>query len=57
MNERNYVAFYNQKRAELTATSSYGALKKAVKLLNVPVTKAYLVSVVLTDVPVNTASL
>ena len=57
MTGRNYVVFYNKTSRELTASSSYAAQKLAAQLLNVPDKRQYMISVVLADVPVSTASL
>lgn len=42
----DYVAFYNGKRLELQAESSYGAQKKAGEMLRMPEKKWYQIAVV-----------
>jgi len=54
---RTYHCFYNQKKIELTADDLYDAKVKAVQLFKTPKSKQHMVSVILADVPVNTASL
>ena len=52
---RNYKAFYKGKTHDLSAESSYLAQTQAAKFFKAK--KAYEVTVVLTDVPFNPASL
>lgn len=52
---RRYKAFYNGKTWELEASSSYEAQQLAAKHFKTK--KSWLVTVVLLDVPVDTASL
>ena len=44
-----YVCFYNRKRIEVYAKSSYAAQHEARDILKVPVSKTYLISVVLAE--------
>lgn len=53
--KRNYVAFYKGKKIEVQANSSYDAQKLADSIFKVK--KSYEVAIVLSDVPVDTASL
>ncbi len=53
----NYVVFYNGARKELRAKTSYDAQKLAAQLLKVPAKRQYMISVVLADQPVDTASI
>lgn len=55
--ERPYLAFYNDKKVEVTATSSYAAQCKVAKILKVSEKKRYLITVKLADVVHSTASL
>ena len=52
---RTYKAFYRGKEIEVTADTSYDAQQKAAKILKAK--KSYDVTVVLCDVPLDTASL
>jgi hypothetical protein len=54
---RTYHVFYNGTKRELVASSSYAAQKLAAQLLKVPAKKQHMISVVLADTPVATASL
>jgi hypothetical protein len=53
----NYVVFYNGRRHELNADTSYAAQKLAAVWFKTPAKKVYMISVVLADKPVDTASL
>ena len=44
-----YVCFYNRKRIEVYAKSSYAAQMEARDILKVPASKAYLINVVLAE--------
>ena len=44
-----YVVFYNGKRIEVHAETSYEAQKQAALLLKVPKSKQYMISVVLAE--------
>lgn len=53
----NYVAFYNCKRHELVAPTSHAAHLAAAVWFKAPAKKAYMISIVLADKPIDTASL
>ena len=57
MNLRPYIAFYNGKKCELNASSSYAAQQAAAVLMKVPAKKQYMISVCLSDIAIDTASL
>ena len=44
-----YVCFYNRKRIEVYAKSSYAAQMEARDILKVPASKTYLISIVLAE--------
>ena len=44
-----YVCFYNDKRIEVKAATSYAAQQEAARLLKVPVKKQYLITPVLAE--------
>lgn len=48
--ERPYICFYNDRRVELHAASSYEAQQRAAAMLKVPAKKAYQVTPMLADV-------
>jgi hypothetical protein len=54
---RTYKAFYNRKTWEIQAESLYAAKLAAIKLICAPRSKEHMISIVLCDVPVATASL
>lgn len=54
---RTYKVFYNGKTWELNAESLYAAKVAAIKLVCAPRSKEHMISVVLCDVNVDTASL
>lgn len=54
---RQYVCFYQQRRIELHAASSYDAQLKAAEAFNVKGMRRAAIAVVLADVPVDPASL
>jgi len=54
---RTYHAFYNQKKIELQAESSYAAQEAAARLFKVKPKYSYRVAVVVADSPVHPASL
>lgn len=53
----NYVCFYNRRRIEVQADTSYAAQQKAAAQLKVPEKKRYMIAVVYADAPVDPASL
>jgi hypothetical protein len=59
MNEdlMRYVCFYNARKDEVLAKSSYEAYRKALELFKPPKSKQHMVSVHLREIPINTASL
>jgi hypothetical protein len=54
---RTYAIFYNNKRTTIQASSLWDAKKKAVEYFKVPKTKQSLISVILADQPIDTASI
>lgn len=54
---RPYIAFYNNKKIEVHATSSYIAQQEAAKQLKVPEKKRYQVKVMLADIVHSTTDL
>lgn len=54
---RTYAAFYRNDRTVLQASSLWEAKKKAVEYFKVPKTKQSLISVIVADRPIDTASI
>lgn len=47
--EHGYICFYNQRKVEVKAASTYEAQKKAAAMLSVPEKKRYMISVKLAE--------
>lgn len=54
---RLYAAFYKNRKYLVEATSSYEAQCLAARFFNVKPKQRYMIAVVLTDVPINTAAI
>lgn len=54
---RPYIAFYQDRKIEVFAASSYAAQQKAAKLLKVSDKKRYLITVKLADISHSTSTL
>ena len=54
---RMYRAVFNGKSVDIQAESSYGAKVQAIKLLRVTKKQESLIAIVLSDTPIDTASL
>jgi hypothetical protein len=54
---RKYICFYQRKQLEVEAESSYAAQKEAARIWKLGDKKRIDITVVLADVPINTASI